>query len=430
VSAVSRVQEALDAAHASQATLNAFTFVDDEGALARAGEIDATIQRGEHPGPLAGMPIGLKDLIDQEGRTTTAGSAFYRRQATESAPVVTRLEAAGAVVIGRTGLHEFAFGFSSENPHFGPVRNPWDPSTSPGGSSGGSGAAVGAGITPVSIGTDTGGSVRVPAALCGCLGLKVTHGRIPLTGIFPLALSIDTVGPLADTIDNLDAVYRVMSEDTNVEPAPAPLMLGIPQPWFDLAPMDETVDMAFDTSVGALRDLGHTIIPVEMPDVVPAPELIHAIAGEIIDVHRDFRARGLAYGDDVAKRLDDCAGVSSEEIEAGRDWQLMIRRRFAEAFTTVDLLITPTTPAMRKKIGDDSIGDRHYRAVLSWFSAIVNHSLHPAIALPVADSGKPPVSLQVIGSPGSETGLIGFGRSLESVGLIGFSPAPLGLGST
>lgn len=429
MSAVSRIREALDAAHATQATLNAFTFIDDERALARAGEIDATIRRGEHPGPLAGMPIGLKDLIDQEGRTTTAGSAFYRRQATESAPVVTRLEAAGAVIIGRTGLHEFAFGFSSENPHFGPVRNPWDPDTSPGGSSGGSGAAVGAGITPVSIGTDTGGSVRVPAALCGCLGLKVTHGRIPLTGIFPLALSIDTVGPLADTIDNLDAVYRVMSADDTAEPDLAPLKLGIPQPWFDLAPMDETVALAFDQSIAGLRDLGHSIFPVEMPDVLPAPELIHAIAGEINDVHRDFRAKDLTYGDDVAKRLDECAGVSPQEIQAGRDWQLMIRRHFAEAFTTVDLLITPTSPAMRKKIGDDSIGNRHYRAVLSWFSAIVNHSLCPAIALPLADSGEPPVSLQAIGSPGSETRLIGFGRSLESAGLTGFSPAPLGLGS-
>jgi aspartyl-tRNA(Asn)/glutamyl-tRNA(Gln) amidotransferase subunit A len=259
--------------------------------------------------------------------------------------------------------------------------------------------------------------------------LKVTHGRIPLTGVFPLALSIDTVGPLADTIANLDAAYRAMSGDDTNEPAPAPLKLGIPQPWFDMAPMDETVAKGFDKLINALRDLGHTVIPVGMPDVLPAQELIHAIAGEITGVHRDFRAKGLAYGDDVAKRLDDCAGVSPEEIQAGRDWQLMIRRQFAEAFTTVDLLITPTSPAMRKQIGNDSIGERHYRAVLSWFSAIVNHSLHPAIALPVVDSGEPPVSLQAIGSSGSETGLIGFGRSLESAGLIGFSPAPLGLGS-
>ena len=157
VSAVSRVQQALDAAHASQASLNAFTFIDDDGALQRAEQIDARIQAGEYAGPLAGVPIGLKDLIDQAGRTTTCGSAFYRYEAETTAPAIKRLEEAGAVIIGRTGLHEWAFGFSSENPHFGPVRNPWDPSTSTGGSSGGSGAAVAAGITPISIGTDTGG---------------------------------------------------------------------------------------------------------------------------------------------------------------------------------------------------------------------------------------------------------------------------------
>ena len=132
------------------------------------------------------MPIGLKDLIDQEGQITTCGSAFYRHQAITSAAAVARLEQAGAVIIGRTGLHEWAYGFSSENPHFGPVRNPWNTQNSTGGSSGGSGAAVAAAITPISIGTDTGGSVRVPAAMCGTFGLKVTYNRIPLDGVFPL----------------------------------------------------------------------------------------------------------------------------------------------------------------------------------------------------------------------------------------------------
>ncbi len=427
--AVSRIQEAIDAAHASQGTLNAFTQIDDDRALARAMEIDAIGDKGEYVGPLAGMPIGLKDLIDHGDRTTTAGSAFYRKQATESAAVVDRLEAAGAVIIGRTGLHEFAFGFSSENPHFGPVRNPRDVTTSPGGSSGGSGAAVAAGITPVSIGTDTGGSVRVPAALCGCFGLKVTYGRIPLDGVFPLAPSIDTVGPLANSIENLDLAYRVMSDDETDEPSVSQLRLGIPQPWFDRAPMEEEVAEAFDRSLDVLRGLGHVVTPVELPDVEPAPELIQAIAGEISDVHSEFRARGLVYGDDVAKRLDDCAAVTAEQIEAGRDWQRMIRSRFTEAFRTVDLLITPTSPATRKEIGDDSIGGRHYRTVLSWFTAVVNHSLLPAIALPLVETGDRAVSLQAIGSLGSETGLIGFGRSLESAGVVGFTPAPLGLGS-
>jgi aspartyl-tRNA(Asn)/glutamyl-tRNA(Gln) amidotransferase subunit A len=428
-SAVNRVQDALDAAHATQGNLNAFTYLDDERALARALDLDSIIAAGGYAGPLAGMPIGLKDLIDHADRTTTAGSAFYRKQATESAPVVDRLEAAGAVIIGRTGLHEFAFGFSSENPHYGPVRNPWDPNTSPGGSSGGSAAAVAAGITPVSIGTDTGGSVRVPAALCACFGLKVTHGRIPLTGVFPLAASIDTVGPLADSIESLDAAYRVMSDDETDEPLPNGLRLGVPQPWFDGAPMEERVAVGFDAAIETLRGLGHSVSEIEMPDVLPAPQLIHAIAGEINEVHAGFRAKELPYGDDVARRLDDCARVTSEEIEAGIDWQRMIRDRFAEAFRRVDLLITPTSPAMRKEIGNDMIGDRHYRAVLSWFSAVVNHSLHPAIAMPVPGSGEPAVSLQAIGSLGSETGLIAFGRSLENAGVVGFTPAPLGLSS-
>ena len=170
--AVDRVTVALERADKAQATLNVFTQLDHDAAMDRAAGIDAAAGDGMPGGDLAGVPIGIKDLIDHEGRITTAGSAFYRHEAERSSSVVSRLEEAGAVVIGRTGLHEFAFGFSSENPHFGPVRNPWDPGTSPGGSSGGSAAAIAAGITPIAIGTDTGGSVRVPAALCGCYGSR------------------------------------------------------------------------------------------------------------------------------------------------------------------------------------------------------------------------------------------------------------------
>ena len=270
-------------------------------------------------GALAGVPVGIKDLIDHEGRVTTAGSAFYRHEADRSSPVVSRLEAAGAVVIGRTGLHEFAFGFSSENPHFGPVRNPWDPDTSPGGSSGGSAAAVAAGITPVAIGTDTGGSVRVPAALCGCFGLKVTHGRIPLDGVFPLATSVDTVGPLADSIEAIDSSYRVMSGDTADEPRRETLRFGVPEPWVSAAPMDSEVAGAFEETVRALEGMGHRVTDIEMPGVLPAPELIDAIAGEVADVHRQFREDGLPYGEDVAKRVDDCLDTDPEPDRGGQD---------------------------------------------------------------------------------------------------------------
>jgi aspartyl-tRNA(Asn)/glutamyl-tRNA(Gln) amidotransferase subunit A len=424
------VETALAAALATQPSLNAFTLIDEEPARARAARIDDAANQGPPSGPLAGMPIGLKDLLDHEGRITTAGSAFYRHTADRSSPVVSRLEAAGAVIVGRTGLHEFAFGFSSENPHFGPVRNPWDTGTSAGGSSGGSAAAVAAGITPVAIGTDTGGSIRVPAALCGCFGLKVTHGRIPSDGVFPLAASIDTVGPLADSIDTLDSSYRVMSGDEGVAGLSERLRIGLPEPWLGQSPMDGHVATVFEETVHSLEQQGHVVSVVEMTEVLPAPELIDSIAGEVSDVHREYRAQGLPYGEDVAKRVDDCIATGPDRIEAGKEWQRMIRRRFAGAFETVDLLLTPTTPVMTKIIGEDSIGDRHFRAVLSWFTAVVNHALHPAIALPLAGTGAPPVSLQAIGPLGSETALIEFGRSLVETGLAGFSPAPMASGNT
>jgi len=423
VSAVDRVQAALEAAHATQPTLNVFTHIDDELALARASEIEVAVETGGNTASLAGVPVALKDLIHHRGRVTTCGSAFYRHDAIRSASAVERLEEAGAVIVGRTGLHEFAFGFSSENPHFGPVHNPWDPTTSPGGSSGGSAAAVAAGITPIAIGTDTGGSVRVPAALCGCFGLKVTHGRIPLDGVFPLVASIDTVGPLADSIDNLDIAYRVMSGDHAAEPAPSRLRIGIPQPWYDEAPMDDQVNSAFTVAVQRLIELGHEVHPLLLPDVVPGREIILAIAGEVTDVHREFRAKGLPYGDDVADGLEDCANVTAEESETGRVWQQLIRGLFADAFETVDLLLTPTVPVLRKVIGVDMIGDLHYRVVLSWFTALVNHTLHPALAMPMLDEGTPPVSLQAIGPIGAETVLLGFGRELERIRMVGFVPS-------
>ena len=419
--AAERTQAAITAAHNSQKTINAFTSIDDERALERAAELDAA----GHTGPLAGVPIGLKDLIDHQGRVTTCGSAFYRHVATETAPCVQRLEDAGAIIIGRTGLHEWAFGFSSENPHWGPVRNPWDLNTSTGGSSGGSAAAVAAGIVPIAIGTDTGGSVRVPAALCGTFGLKVTHGRIPLDGVFPLVPEIDTVGPLADSLEGIEATYRVMSGDTKPTPDLESMRFGVPQPWYDQSPTDGEIASAFVKAVESLRGLGHEVHAIEMPDVVPSIHLWNAIAEPAREVHREFRERGEPYGDDITQRLDDADRVTTEEAAKAREWQRTIRTRFGDALDTVDFLITPTVPVRRKIIGEIGIGDRHYRAVLSYFSALVNHSLHPAIALPLANSGSPPASLQVVGGMESETTLIGVGRHLENAEIVRFAQAPV-----
>ncbi len=417
------MEEALSKAHDSQAKLNAFTEIDDEGALERAAEIDRQAAGDRHPGQLAGVPIALKDLIDHKGHLTTSGSAFYRKSAPTSAPSVRALEDAGAVIIGRTGLHEFAFGFSSENPHWGPVRNPWDTETSTGGSSGGSAAAVAAGIVPIAIGTDTGGSVRVPAALCGTYGLKVTHGRVPLEGVFPLVPSLDTVGPLAGSLADLELSYRAMAGDRSEPREPGPLRLGIPQPWVENAPFEPDIAKIFENAVVSLRAMGHEVGVIHLPDAVPSTKLWHAIAEEVREVHAEFRARGEPYGDDVAMRLADAELVTTEEITGARNWQAMIRERFGDAFETVDFLLTPTVPVRRKRIGEEEIGGRHYRSVLSYFTALVNHSLHPALALPLLGSGSPPASLQVIGRFRGEADLLGFATDLEGKGLAGFVPA-------
>lgn len=376
-------------------------------------------------GPLAGTPIAVKDLIDHEGHTTTSGSAFLRDKATATAPAIARLEEAGATIIGRTGLHEFAFGFSSENPHTGPVRNPWDPTTSPGGSSGGSGAAVGAGIVPIAIGTDTGGSVRVPAALCGCYGLKVTYGKIPLDGVFPLVPSIDTVGPLADSIGNLELAYRAMSGDNRSLPTGRALRIGIPQPWVEMAPGNEGVLDAFRAACQALRNLGHEVHPVDLPDVFPVRALNYAIATEVREIHRSFREHGMPYGADVSARLDEADSVTTAQAREGEAWQDMIRSRFNDAFATLDLIMTPTVPALRKVIGDDEMAGTHYRKVLSWFTSVVNHALLPAIALPIANSGAPPASLQLVGPSDSEPLLLYMGRQLEVAGEVKYVPPAL-----
>ena len=289
VTAVEVIEEHLDGI-GDDSAFNAFTLVDTERALDRAAALDAAHHAGTTPGPLAGVPIVLKDLIDHTGRLTTCGSGFYREVPERSATVVDRIEAAGGIVIGRTGLHEFAFGFSSENAWFGPVRNPWDPSISPGGSSGGSGAAVAAGFAPLGVGTDTGGSVRVPAALCGIAGLKVTHGRIPLTGVFPLAPSIDTVGPMARSVADLALLYRVMAGDDPDDPwCPAAieahdepgrftnLRIGVPSEWID-TPMDRNAHrfrVGAEPPRGARRSSGASVgapAPAEPHDhgVVPA----------------------------------------------------------------------------------------------------------------------------------------------------------------
>ena len=415
--------------------LNAFTLVDHEGALASARSIDKKIEAGEEPGPLAGVPIAVKDLIDQAGLMNTAGSSFYRVIPEHTAPAVERLERAGAVAVGRTGLHEFAFGFSSENHWFGPVRNPWNPDTSPGGSSGGSGAAVAADLAAAALGTDTGGSVRVPAALCGVIGLKVTHGRIPISGVVPLAPSIDTVGLLTRSVGDAALLFSLMAGGDTSDPwssfspvrevgpplEPTGLRIGVPGGWIDEGPVTRDVESSFGSICDSLDEAGAQIEPIDIPEVI-APDLLLASAyGEVAAVHRSFRTSSNEYGPEVERRMQRADTVTLDEYFEGLSWRARLRQSFERAFELVDLIITPATGTTTKTIGEVMVetakGPAHYRSALSWFSAPVNHAGLPALVVPLAGVGAPPPAVQIIAPWWQEHRLLEFGAHLEASGL-------------
>jgi aspartyl-tRNA(Asn)/glutamyl-tRNA(Gln) amidotransferase subunit A len=433
-SAVSRVGTALARAEET-ADLNVFTRLDPEGARERAATIDERLAQGESVGPLAGVPFVVKDLIDQAGLPNTCGAGFAPFTPAVDAPCVARLEAAGAIPIGRVGLHEFAFGFSSENHWFGPVHNPLDPRLSPGGSSGGSAAAVAAGIVPLALGTDTGGSVRVPAALCGLVGLKVTHGRGSLRGVYPLAPGLDTVGPLAANVTDAELAYLTMaahdpqdplSIDRAVEPGRPmrrldQLRFAVPHPWMDTG-FEPRIAAEFEKLLVTLGDLGVRVEHVTIPETATTGKGLASAYFEVAQIHRArFEADPDSYGPDVRQRIQEALAVTEEEYAAALKWREELRRGLEACLADHDAIVTPTAAAVTKVIGEDTIelttGPTFYRGPLSHFSAPVNNAGLPALALPIAGSGAPPLSLQLIGTAWSEAHLLAVGKSLESAGV-------------
>jgi aspartyl-tRNA(Asn)/glutamyl-tRNA(Gln) amidotransferase subunit A len=428
----------LERSEESQDRLNAYTLIDRNQALMRAELIDRRLFSGENVGPLAGVTVALKDLIDQKGLPNTAGSSFHRAVPSKSATVVERLEAAGAIIIGRAGLHEFAFGFSSENHWFGPVRNPWNPGTSAGGSSGGSAVAVAAGLAGVAIGTDTGGSVRVPAAVCGTVGLKVTHGRVPLTGVFPLAPSLDTVGPLTRSVGDAALVYAAIAGPDSADPysvvepvhPPSPdatlegLVIGVPHPWVDKA-VDRLLRAAFEAALGRMAGLGAEIRHLEDEFVQPPGRMNDALYSEVAMVHgKWFPSRADEYGPEVADRLGPAMAVTVAAGVEGKQWRERLREHTFDLFRECDVLATPAVAANRKLIGLNEVvienQEINYVAAFSRFSSLVNHAGHPALVVPLHEAGDPPPAVQLVGPDWSEARLLEIGSALERGGIVRF----------
>lgn len=346
-------------------SLNAFITVTAESALADARAAEDEIFRGKWRGPLHGIPIALKDLIDTAGVRTTSASALHKnRVPSEDAVVVRRLRQAGAVLVGKNNLHEFAYGGSSLVSHFGDVHNPWDVSRIAGGSSGGSAASIPSGLCCAAIGTDTAGSIREPAALCGCVGLKPTYGRVPSRGVIPLSASLDHVGPLAATVNDaaivLQAIAGYDSDDITSNDVPVAdyvsavgedtksLRIGVPRAYF-FEDLDAEVASAMEHALRGIETLAGEVREVRVD--VPTDRTLQAAESYAYHAERVAKSADL-YQAETLRRIRTGEKVSATDYIHRRRELEQARRTIRDVFSTVDLLITPTTPIAAPSIAE------------------------------------------------------------------------------
>ena len=355
LSPVELVQAYLERIGRLEDELNAFVTLMDDAALSRARVLEAELARGDWRGPLHGIPIALKDNIDTAGVLTTAGSAlFANRTPDQDAAVVTRLEEAGAIILGKTNMHEFAYGASSAVSHYGPVRNPWNPDRVPGGSSGGSAAAVAARLCAGALGTDTGGSIRMPAAYCGIVGLKPTYGLASIRGIIPLSVTLDHVGPMCRTVadaalmlqalagydpDDIASIQASVPDYSGaLRRATSDMRLGVPRNLF-YEHVEPEIIAGVEAALDVLGELTASITDVELPPLPQArPVLVESYA-----YHAEYleTSAGL-YDAATREQILRGAGISAADY-AESLYQVELSRKAIDAvFDDVDLLITPT----------------------------------------------------------------------------------------
>jgi aspartyl-tRNA(Asn)/glutamyl-tRNA(Gln) amidotransferase subunit A len=419
------VKTSLQAIDRHNSWTNAFTRVDADAARAGAAAMDDERARGIDRGPLHGIPISLKDLIDVAGQPTTAASwVFKDRIASRDAPLVARLREAGAIIIGKTNLHEFAFGTTSEDSSFGPVKHPRDPARSPGGSSGGSGAAVATGMGLGSVGTDTGGSVRIPASACGVVGLKPCPGEIPTQGVVPLSFSLDTVGPLARTVQDAAWLWSAMAGQPLELLVPRDVMglrLGRLDGYFSLAAGE--VRVAFEGALNDLRMRGLSIADKTMPCAqIIAQTYLHLVLPEAATWHAPYlEHRSADYTAGVRARIESGRSITAVEYLKARTSRTSLRTAVDALLADCDALVLPTLPIVAPLIGatevtiDNDAGERlPIRAAMLRQTQLFNLTGHPAISLPVRTAGLP-VGLQLVGARDQTARLLAIAAAVEKV---------------
>lgn len=445
ISCVELTREALRGAR-RDASLNAFITVTEDEALRQASVLDYELSNGSDRGPLHGIPVAWKDLFHTRGIRTTNGSKLFSDFIPETdATIVTKMESAGAVSIGKLNMHELAYGITSANPHFGPVRNPWNPECVSGGSSGGSGVAVATGTVFCGMGSDTGGSIRNPAAFCGVVGLKPTFGRVSRHGCFPLGLTLDTMGPLTRTVADAGFVLNVIAGyDRNDEatiarglverflPHPESALkgtrVGVPQTFYRAA-LHVDVAAAFDNAVALAETLGASLVPVEEPDPAGLNTVARTVLmSEAAAVLQPWIHRRDEIGSDVLALLDQGRLLTATDYINAQRLRRKMQIDWARMFDQIDVLLTPTAPNPAPRIGQTSIllggVEEDTRLASTRFVRGVNALGLPALSIPCGlTADRMPIGLQIIGPAWSERKLLDIGAALEQEFPIGLKPS-------
>ncbi|MBZ5633820.1 MAG: Asp-tRNA(Asn)/Glu-tRNA(Gln) amidotransferase GatCAB subunit A [Acidobacteriia bacterium] len=427
-------EEALRRVAEANPRLNAFLTVTEAAARARAEALEDELARGIDRGPLHGIPIAHKDNICTRGVRTTSGSKIFADFVPEhDAAIVSHLNDAGAVMIGKTGMHEFAYGITSNNPHFGAIRNPWDLGRIPGGSSGGSAAAVATGLIPLATGSDTGGSIRIPASFCGVVGLKPTYERVSRKGVMPLGLTLDHAGLLAGSVRDTALGYNLIAKHSSgyLPPAHADLRgmrIGVPENFFveRIAP---EVMLSFRAAVQTAAALGAHVTEIRLPDV-EAVNVVGRVAqlSEVSALLAGYLDRRTEIGRDILVLVEQGRLIPAIDYLNAQRVRTVLARDFSKIWKNLDCLMTPATAITAPKIGEMTVAfgsiSEDVRMAATRLARPFNVLGWPALALPCGfSSAGLPIGLQLVAPPQQEDTLLQAGAALEDAfGIAGRRP--------
>ncbi len=398
-----------------------FITLMEESARQEAAERDKELASGIDRGPFHGVPIAHKDLLYTEGVRTTAGSLVFREFIPDSdATVVRNLKRAGAICLGKTNLHELAYGITSKNPHYGFVLNPRDTTRIAGGSSGGSAAAIAAGFLPMTTGTDTGGSIRIPASYCGIAGLKPTYGRLSRSGVLPLAFSLDHVGPLGSCIEDC-ALALIAMEGSKIDYRPPASLdgvrVGVPANFY-FDQVDEEVASGVRTGIRAMERLGASVAEVRVPEVNEiniAARVIQLCETAAVYAHENDSTR---FGRDVWALLEQGRMIAGHEYVNAQRLRTLFRQEFDRLWRTIDVLVTPATPIAAPRLEDASvqIGSEREdtRMASTRLVRAINLLGEPALSMPCGYTREGlPIGMQLIGAPLADFRLLEIAGAVE-----------------